>query len=477
MAESTCKRGKVSRSKENADPADGESSGRKRLRLSLPKPQERFTLVSAKDVEAAKQAIVPKNTKKCTEWAVRAFACWLTQRNERSTSDKCPEDILLTNDRDLLCKWLCVFASETRKEDGSQYTPRSIAQMFAGLQRYINTNKSEPVRIVDPMNPVFKPLHQLLDRLYRDLHAQGIGTTKRQAETISMSEENMLWETNTIGTASPQALLFAVFYYNGLNFVLRGGEEHRNLKLSQLNFRTVPDPDVAGMEIECVEYTEHGSKNRPGGRHQLNLENKVVVQYAQPELGERCHVHLLRLYLSKLPECAFQEDVFYWKARGSIPDAADLPWYTRNVLGHNVLAQFLKRMLDSAGIDSSKKTNHSLRATAISRMFQSSVAQKVVMERSGHLSKEGLVPYERTTAQQQKAVCKVLADASCSSRVNSNPPKCPEITDIDQQKQSLVDVKPPVEAFEKKPAVGNELMKNLQFQNMQSCTFNINVQL
>ncbi len=137
--------------------------------------------------------------------------------------------------------------------------------MFAGVQRYINENKSEPVRIFDPLNPVFKPLHQLLDRLYRDLDAQGIGTTKKQSETVSVSEENQLWDTHTIGTDSPQALLFTVFYYNGLNFVLRGGEEHRQLKISQLNFRTVPDPDVPGKDIECVEYTEHGSKNRPWG--------------------------------------------------------------------------------------------------------------------------------------------------------------------------------------------------------------------
>ena len=100
------------------------------------------------------------------------------------------------------------------------------------------------------------------------------------------------------------ALLFAVFYYNGLNFVLWGGEEHRQLKISQLKFCTVPDPDTPQKVIECVEYTEHGSKNRPGDSYQLNLDNKVVVQCAQPDLGERCHVFLLWLYLSKLSECA-----------------------------------------------------------------------------------------------------------------------------------------------------------------------------
>lgn len=348
--------------------------------------------------------------------------------------------------------YACLLAKHA--EDGTKYTPRSIAQMFAGLECYINDNKEEPIRLVDLMNLIFKPLHPLLDRRYHDMYAQGIRATRRQSKTISIAEENQLWETHTIGTESPQALLFAVFYYNGLNFVLRGGAEHRELKISQLKFSTVSDPDDPGTLLECVEYTEHGSKNRPGGRHQLNVENKVVVQYAQPDLGERCHVYLLRLYLSKLPKCAIERDLFYWKACSCIPDDPDKPWFINQPIGHNTLDVFLRRMFESAGIDSASKTNHSLWATAISRMLSSNVATKLMMERSGHLSKEGLTPYERTTAQQHKALCKVISDTSS-----------PEVCKQDEHKEVQAEV------AEKKP------LKNLQFENMQGCTFNINVQL
>ena len=76
-----------------------------------------------------------------------------------------------------------------------------------------------------------------------------------------------------------------MFYLNGINFVLRGGDEHRKLKLSQFTFRDTHDPDNPGELIRCVEYTEHGSKNRHGGRLQLNQDNKVVMQFARPETG------------------------------------------------------------------------------------------------------------------------------------------------------------------------------------------------
>ena len=42
-------------------------------------------------------------------------------------------------------------------------------------------------------------------------------------EVISKEEENQLWETNAMGLDNSKALLRAVFYLNGWNFVIRGG--------------------------------------------------------------------------------------------------------------------------------------------------------------------------------------------------------------------------------------------------------------
>ncbi len=99
---------------------------------------------------------------------------------------------------------------------------------------------------------------------------------------------------------NPRGLLRAVFYYNGKNFCLRGGEEHRGLKLSQLK-RTKTG----------YTYTENASKNRAGGIAQLRLENKVVDIVASDEATDRCHCRLLDQYISKLPEKAKSQDLFY----------------------------------------------------------------------------------------------------------------------------------------------------------------------
>ena len=59
----------------------------------------------------------------------------------------------------------------------------------------------------------------------------------------------------------------------------------------------------------------------------------------------------------------------------------------------------MKRLCDSVGIEGFI-TNHSLRATAATRLYESGVNEQLIMERTGHRSLEGIRSYKRTTAQQ-----------------------------------------------------------------------------
>ena len=79
----------------------------------------------------------------------------------------------------------------------------------------------------------------------------------------------------------------------GKALCLRGGREHKALKLSQFPFGFV-------KRCEYVEYTEHGSKNRSGS-YKDKADNKVVRHFSDPSLGERCYVYLLKKYFEKLP--------------------------------------------------------------------------------------------------------------------------------------------------------------------------------
>ena len=101
------------------------------------------------------------------------------------------------------------------------------------------------------------------------------------------------------------------------------------MKVTQLCFGSESD---TGNVVEFVEYTEHGSKNRPVGKKQLNLENKTV-HYAQSSSGQRCHVYLLKLYLSKLPLSDQERSAFYYEPLTKYTPTG--PQYSTAPLSHN----------------------------------------------------------------------------------------------------------------------------------------------
>ena len=105
------------------------SKERKHLTLSLGK-RWKIVVVDEEEIENAKKPMVPKNTRKATDWAVAVFKQWIEQHNAIA-ENKCPVDIL-KDEPENLAHWLCVFVSEIRKDDGDFYTPRSITQNLGG---------------------------------------------------------------------------------------------------------------------------------------------------------------------------------------------------------------------------------------------------------------------------------------------------------------------------------------------------------
>lgn len=80
-------------------------------------------------------------------------------------------------------------------------------------------------------------------------------------------------------------------------------------------------------------------------------------------------------------------------------------------VGHNTLSKTVKRLCASAGI-SGFKTNHSLRVTNATRLFQSGVDEQLIMTRTGHRSIEGVRTYKRVSDEQKQALSEVLNSAT-----------------------------------------------------------------
>ena len=97
-------------------------------------------------------------------------------------------------------------------------------------------------------------------------------------------------------------------------FCLRGVNEHLNLLFSQL--RRSSDPD-------CYTYMEYGSKNHSGGINDKG-DGKVVSIVATN--SPRCHVAILDLYFSKVPQSVSGESKFYLTPLPFTPTGSR-PWF------------------------------------------------------------------------------------------------------------------------------------------------------
>jgi hypothetical protein len=90
------------------------------------------------------------------------------------------------------------------------------------------------------------------------------------------------------------------------------------------------------------------------------------------------------------------------------------PWYhCKQRIGRNTTATMVKRFSQQAGLEKGK-TNHSLRATGTTQLFNAGVPQRIIQERTGHKSVLSLRSYERISHQQNQAVSNILSSVCAS---------------------------------------------------------------
>ena len=208
----------------------------------------------------------------------------------------------------LLTKWLCRFSMEACKLDGESYPSKTLQQYLMAIQRHIQKQKENQI---NPMtHKEFIVLRNLLDSLYRRLHAQGVGCNSKPTEALTQEDEVKLWDSGVLNQNISQGLLSCMFFLNAKNFCLCGGSEHHELKLSQFCREVVK---VDGQSMVQYTYSEHGSRNRSGRLKLLWTANNVVHQYDSDRIYRQVpcpytrHLHLQNPKWSKRGRCILSQ--------------------------------------------------------------------------------------------------------------------------------------------------------------------------
>ena len=61
--------------------------------------------------------------------------------------------------------------------NGESFTPRTMMQILSGLHRHMREMRHDALNVMD--SKMFLSLHCLLDALFRELHPEGVGDSKK----------------------------------------------------------------------------------------------------------------------------------------------------------------------------------------------------------------------------------------------------------------------------------------------------------
>ncbi len=157
---------------------------------------------------------------------------------------------------------------------------------------------------------------------------------------IDLEDENTLWDSNILGNSDPDQLRETLFFLLGINFALRGGEEHKNLCAPGFKPQLTVGRDRAG---ECfLEFKE----DVKGKTHQGGLVSKVKPRtlkvYGSPDPS--CNVvNLFCQYTRLLPENGSNPSLYKYVLASSKRTANQ--WYSDHPVGINQLKKVVKSIM------------------------------------------------------------------------------------------------------------------------------------
>ena len=163
---------------------------KKRLLLSLKKPNRFGACVTEEQHSIAAKGVVPVNTKVANDWALRNLQQWM---DHSGTVEKSKCQTICYSARMLTlsaggCAFL--FRRQGRKMGKSIHAPSTIRALLAAFQRQMMTNKVG-FSLLDKADHRFRDLHNTLDTLCVLLRKKGIGAIKKHAAVICPDDEMM----------------------------------------------------------------------------------------------------------------------------------------------------------------------------------------------------------------------------------------------------------------------------------------------
>lgn len=240
--------------------------------------------------------------------------------------------------------------------------------------------------------------------------------TRKEKQPVTEEEECFLWSKDLLGDKNAQSLVYTLYFYIGKIFGLRPCE-HRQLRLS--NFV---------VEDNAITYRENISKTYHGGLKDLKKKARVVTHYCHGDNEDEhkpCLVDMFKQYISLVRGLERIDEAFYFR-----PSKTDYKFDNAPV-GIHKLNSILPSLMKEAGLEI--KTAHCLRVTTATSLFQGKHEEKLIRERTGHIS-SALFAYEKANKEQRMAVSRSVGP--CVLKVD----EVPFIKEVNDKKKLNYDI-------------------------------------
>ena len=203
-------------------------------------------------------------------------------------------------------------------------------------------------------------------------------------------------------------LLQTTIYMIGLHCALRGGVEHNNLRRpgcnSQFSF------EVDGNGVERLVYREDPLQKNNQGSLICKSKPKIVNVYAASNKA-KCPIAIFKKYCGLLPQSKSCKKLYLRCRKYPVPSV----WYCDQPYGINKINANVKEICKEGGI-MCNFTNHSLRATCVSRMYDQNVPEQIIKQVTGHRS-DCVRVNKRTGDNLKRAASGVIAGEVSSKKV------------------------------------------------------------
>lgn len=343
---------------------------------------KRFAEFTADELAAKRKGLVPKTTAKATTTAANTFREYLKEKNQ-------PQDFENFTKQQLNLA-LSTFYVEARTKTGEIYKKTSLETLRYGLNRHMKSEKG--IDILDDAE--FASANEAFKIALLEIKQVGKAAIDHHPP-LTDADRQKIYTSRLLSPTYPQGLFNKVPYDIRYYFCRRGAENMHTM--TKKTFVVKTDPNTGRKYV--YKQTDELTKN-----HGPNDDERVSGYMPEMVGDERCPVASFGKYVSTLDP---DFDRLWCYCKDSF-DPDDACWYTKRPVGVNALNTFLP-LLSSKCELSQIYTNHSLRATGATVLYQNDHSASEIMAVTGHKSVSALAVYQHTSSNQKMVMGTTLA--------------------------------------------------------------------